>query len=385
VPPGYATLNRKSLLVNAPFVMLEMLRRGGTPPGSAWGRVIVVNVAEAGAKPLQLRSDSIVLVTGIDLVIADTDRRKAALALIERMIAYIETLPRDTRARLVILSTTAPLERILDAYERDASRSTADTTRENLRWARVFEDFAAYYFRPIEVTDGKPVKWTVGMARPASPDARAAIDAVLREMRWVPPHVVNGVIGEEIGVAPAALDAACVPIPSSVYLDLYRTPVIDWALSRRFVGEAAAYSYLRSQMIEYYQRRWSSSTHAERLILHNLAFGRLVNLTTAIAFISLVRRGLVVLDPEPRLMNESFAMFVRQAEKLDTIADWQSELPSGAWVKARLPILLTIGALGLAAVGFAIWSGQQLTALIPLLAAGAPALVATLSRLVRSN
>jgi hypothetical protein len=138
-------------------------------------------------------------------------------------------------------------------------------------------------------------------------------------------------------------------------------------------------------MIEYYQRRWSSSTHSERLIMHNLAFGRLVNMTTAIAFISLVRRGLIVLDPEPRLMNESFAMFVRQAEKLDTIADWQSELPSGAWVKARLPILLTIGGLALAGVVFAIVSGQQLTALIPLLAAGAPALVATMSRMVRSS
>ena len=116
-----------------------------------------------------------------------------------------------------------------------------------------------------------------------------------------------------------------------------------------------------------------------------MAFDRLVDLTTALAFISLVRRGLVVLDPEPRLMNQSFTMFVRQAEKLDTITDWENELPSGAWAKARLPILATIGAIGVAAVVFAIWSGQQLTALIPLLAAGAPALFATLSRMVRQN
>jgi hypothetical protein len=385
VASGFATLNRKSLLVNAPFVLLDMLRHGGVPSGSAWSRVIIVNVARAASVRPRVTSDAIILVSGLDLVIADTDRRKAALLLIERLVADLEAMPRGTGARLVILSTTAPLERILDAYERDTTRSIADSTRENLRWARVFEDFAAYYFRPIEVTNGKPVTWTHRVGRPDGLDMRAAIDTVVRELRWVPPHVVNGVLGEEISIEDDARAAACVPIAPPVYHQMYRTPIIDWAKSRRFVGSAAAVSYLRSQMIEYYQRRWSSSTHAERLILHNMAFGRLVNLTTAIAFISLVRRGLVVLDPEPRLMNESFAMFVRQAEKLDTIADWQSELPSGAWVKARLPILLTIGLMGTAAVVFAIWSGQQLTALIPLLAAGAPALVATLSRLLRTN
>ena len=74
----------------------------------------MVNVARISATRPRVTTDSIVLVTGIDLVIADTDRRKAALLLIERLIADLEALPRNTGARLVILSTTAPLERILD-------------------------------------------------------------------------------------------------------------------------------------------------------------------------------------------------------------------------------------------------------------------------------
>ena len=83
----------------------------------------------------------------------------------------------------------------------------------------------------------------------------------------------------------------------------------------------AAIDYLRGTLIEHYQHLWVASSRAERVILDNLARGRVVNISAALALRSLIRRGLVVLDPEPRLINASFAAFVRQAERPDAALD----------------------------------------------------------------
>ena len=171
------------------------------------------------------------------------------------------------------------------------------------------------------------------------------------------------------------------PVDDEAYQTVFEAPVVEWAAERKFPGKAAVRSHLRNQCIEYYQKLWSSSTNAEHLVMHNLATSRFVNIGTALAFASLVRRGIVIFDPEPRLMNHSFAMFVRQAEKLDTIRGWQRELPRSAWVTARLPIFAIIGVMVAGLVGVVALSGEDMTALLPVLAAGIPALVAATQRL----
>lgn len=52
---------------------------------------------------------------------------------------------------------------------------------------------------------------------------------------------------------------------------------------------------------------------------------------SALAMRSLVRRGLVRLEPVPRLMNDSFAAFVRQAERPQAIARWKQEVRRSRW------------------------------------------------------
>ena len=101
--------------------------------------------------------------------------------------------------------------------------------------------------------------------------------------------------------------------------------------------------YFSTIFIEHYQLIWSSSSHAERLIMFHLAHGRLLSLARAHAVRTLVRRGLMTLDPKPRLFNRSFAQFVRNVEKPETLQRWRDAVPAAAWSRAQVPILLMLG------------------------------------------
>lgn len=376
VPERYLSLNRKSLLVNAPYIIIPMLKQSG--------RIVRrFNIADPGtlspSNPGLIRDGEILVFTGLELVLADRTRRLEALALLERAAAGLAALGVKTRSRLLILSETAPMERILDAFERDQDREQTDAARENLRWSRLFEDFATFGFAPNRMTGGRHLEARL-RDQNVSDDEREGVLAVLDEARWLPARVVNGAIGQEVIFADKYLERAVVPVSEVVYQAHYEPELIKWAKARRFPGAEAARAHFRSQIIEHYQKVWSSSTHGEHLVLYHLAHGRFVNIGAALAFASLVRRGLVVLDPEPRLLNESFAMFIRQAEKLDTIKTWQDELPRGTWVRARLPLLLTVMvAIALLAAVMAL-SGEDSGSLLPVLAAGVPALLAALQR-----
>jgi hypothetical protein len=325
-------------------------------------------------------------------------RRQKALGFLERLAAKVDSATRDrphTDPHLIFLAPNAPMDRILDAHEREMRVGTTtgpDPARENLRWARLFEDFATFQFRPIELTDGcAPDDSMAGI----SDDERRAIDTVFRELRWLPPDVVNGCINREVTdlkgniILQKCLGEGLLPMSASKatgvspYPEIYAQPILEWALGRRFAGPEAALAHLRAQMVEHYQRLWSASTHAERLVLHHLAKHRFVNIDVTAAFGSLVRRGLVVLDPDPRLMNESFAMFVRQSEKLDPIAKLRAEVGVGPWAKAQAPVIIGItAAAGLLAALLAL-GDEPIRFIVPVLAAGAPVLLSTLWKSVR--
>lgn len=367
-----ARLNRRSLLVNAPWVIFAMLRAGGVGH-----RIVWVDLAVADARPPAINEESIVIVTGLELVLADADRRLQVLELLEEMGRRLTSLGVRTRARLILMSETSPLERILDAFERDGIQATRVEARESLRWSRFFEDFATYNFRQAKLT--RPVN----CERAPDPGKCATVNTVLEECRWLSPRIVNGALGEEILIPRDEIETAIIPVRDAVYQRLYLRPLVSWSLARNFPGDNAARVHLRNLFVEHYQRIWLSSTHAEHLVMHNMAQGRFVNIGAAIAFAALVRRGIVVLDPAPRLMSKSFAMFVRQAEKLGTITAWRKASPAGAWQSARVPIFAAIG-IGIAfVIGFVIISGEQLSALLPVLAAGIPAIVAAFRRAIR--
>ena len=205
---------------------------------------------------------------------------------------------------------------------------------------------------------------------------------LVEELRWLPGKVIDGVLAET-GPAIGADRTRRFPIDDQVYRDHYSPKLIEWAKAVDPVTREAAIDYVRANLIEYYEQCWASSTFAERVILDAMARGAYVNLRKAVALQSLVRRGLVIFDPAPRLMSESFAAFIRQAERPDTLAAWREKQPNSAWAIAKVPVFIIIALLVIGLAFAAAESGQQLTALLPLLAAGAPAILAALLRPLR--
>jgi hypothetical protein len=175
------------------------------------------------------------------------------------------------------------------------------------------------------------------------------------------------------------------PLETADYSEIYFLRVIAWAIKVNPVTREAAIDFLRGALIEHYQHIWAASSHSERLILDNLARGRMVNIRSALAIRSLIRRGIVVLDPLPRLMNESFAAFVRQAERPETIVHWRTELPRSGWDKVARPLALIVPVLTIGIVALAAVYGEGIETILPVILGTGPALVTTMFGLRRSS
>jgi hypothetical protein len=328
---------------------------------------------------------------------------------------------------IVMISEFSPLERILDAFDsEDLEGQTAHRSREELRWARFFQRFATYTFAPIEKIDmrdpridrlkpqyssllalvgrwiarSRPRLRSVARFKRRSPFAQAAVSyaaqrfstraqdnaayVLIDELRWLPGSIIDSLLPPE-SVSHLRAEDGQVPIKAAIYQQHYTERVLNWATAVEAPSEEAAIDYLRSTLIEHYEQCWAASTFSERLVLDAIARGSFVNVRVAFAMQSLVRRGLVILDPAPRLMNRSFAAFVTLAERPDTLRDWRKRQPRSNWSVARFPIMavIPVGAIVLAAG--AAQSGQQVTALFSLLVAGGPALFTALMRTVRAG
>jgi hypothetical protein len=175
------------------------------------------------------------------------------------------------------------------------------------------------------------------------------------------------------------------PFDPALFTSFYDARVRQWARRVCPASRAAAIDYLRGTLIEHYQYAWIASSHAERVILDSLARGRTVNIASALALRSLVRRGLVRFSPVPRLLNESFAAFVLQAEKPMQIDRWRKEHPNSLWQRSSLPLMILVPAAILGLMAVAIYSGERAIGLMPLLLGSAPALIGTFGALRRNT
>jgi len=318
------------------------------------------------------------VVTGLDLVLRDGPRRRAALDYLENAAALVEAGNRQLQS-LVVIAEMSPLERILDAFDTVADDlADRSTAREELRWARLFEDFMTFSFAPIDkirtaIVDGRV------------PDRSSPVRTLIDELRWLPGNVIDSLIASEKSAGRLVAKDQRYPRQARAYQAHYTPRIIRWAIVVNPVTDEAAIDYLRSNLIEHYQQCWAASSFAERFTLDAIARGCYLNMRKTLALQSLVRRGLVILDPSPRLMNRSFAMFIRQTERPDTLQAWRDKQPRSAWSFARLPltIILPLSVIGLA-VGAA-ESGQEFTAIFSLLIAGTPALIGAVMRSVRGT
>jgi hypothetical protein len=216
-----------------------------------------------------------------------------------------------------------------------------------MRWSAVFEEFTTYYHAATPRPEPTALH-----------EKGAVVRQIWKELEYVPDPVVAAMIWD----------------PAKPLLE---TEILTWAekIQKRNPEPRAVVDFLASNLIEHYHLVWSLSSREERLLLYRIAHGHVPNIGKAYALRSLVKRGLVVLDPYPRTMNESFAQFVRHVEKPETIRGWRKTQQHGFWEGARLlfglALPLALGVLILAAIR----NGDSIAAVVPLIIAAGPALI----------
>jgi hypothetical protein len=389
--PGIAgtahDLPERSVVLNGPMA-LQLALIGLNDPFDLGHSMRVDDAKDPrlGPATTALADGKVVVAVGLDVALKDPALRRAALDILEQLSA---TVDRDRRARsgasagrLVVLTDLSPLDRVLQAYEREQGREGDQGIgpTEQLRWSRLFEDFTTFSLPPTP-----RIRWSAQriaeLRRELADRPPGEIDGILTliaEMEWLPEQAIDSVLAPGDAPTPAdwrALEAKRFPLSCDQFDQVYFERVKRWAKSVRPVSPAAAVDFLRGILIEHYQHAWAASSHAERIILDALARRRMVNLEAALAIRSLVRRGLVVMTPDPRLMNQSFAAFVRQAERPDTIAEYRREQGGSFWDRLARPIAFVIPALlGLVSTA-AVLSGADAATMLPVLLSAGPALL----------
>jgi hypothetical protein len=86
---------------------------------------------------------------------------------------------------------------------------------------------------------------------------------------------------------------------------------------------------------EHYGRLWRECSEDEQFALTQLASDGLLNPANTAAIGQLLKRGLVVREPQFRIMNESFRRFVAAAPAAELKERWQDESRASGWGKAR--------------------------------------------------
>jgi hypothetical protein len=136
-----------------------------------------------------------------------------------------------------------------------------------------------------------------------------------------------------------------------------------------------------------HHRTWKLCTRSERLLLYDVARGRLANPRNAAVIDALMARGLLKLDPWPKIADESFENYVHTAESAEELAQWQREAVQGTgrWRSTLMAVLLI--ALLLAVVWFS-WSAGDKFKVVSAIIAGAVAFLGQIGQafnFVRSN
>jgi hypothetical protein len=97
--------------------------------------------------------------------------------------------------------------------------------------------------------------------------------------------------------------------------------------------------------VQYYYLEWRSCTHEECFVLAALARDGTVNPKNTASLRQLLRRRLIVRDPQFRIMNESFRRFVITVA-VSLQEDWDAEAAGSGWGKARGPFATAVVLVG---------------------------------------
>ena len=349
------TVRTNFMAIGAPsWVRNSLMEEAGDHAFDLFELASDTGAAAAVKLPPAASPPNLLLLHDFELLLRNPAARSAALNLIERMLEDQKKQPEGKRCRIGLIADMSPLDRFLQSSEhRETTDAEALSDRwksgEDIRWSRILEQFTNYVYRatPRPVPDALELD-----AQPAG------IRLVVEELAYLPDHVVEAIIPDMT----AGLTVA---------------EIIDWAREKRLQdrSEAAIVDYLASQLIEHYHYLWSVSSRAEQILIYRFAHGQIVNISEAYALRSLVRRGIVVLDPVPRIVNRSFAQFVRHVEEPKRLAIWQASQPDGLWTRLRAPLTFVLP-LTIALLVLVLAEGAgNLASTIPFMLAAGPALL----------
>lgn len=129
----------------------------------------------------------------------------------------------------------------------------------------------------------------------------------------------------------------------------------EWQKSHQ---EWASINYILLKAEALYRFKWESCSSAEKLTLYHLALNKRINPANVQMYEHLALNGLIVVKRgRIRIVNQSFAYFVRYAEDKETLKKLISRGDVGKWQEYRLPITLSILAI---IGGIALTSGNSL-------------------------
>ena len=80
---------------------------------------------------------------------------------------------------------------------------------------------------------------------------------------------------------------------------------------------------------------WNECSKEQKFVLAQLAIDGLLNPNNGRSVRQLVRRGLIVKDPQFRILNESFRRFLRSSATPELKKEWQRESRQSGWGKAH--------------------------------------------------
>lgn len=265
-------------------------------------------------------------ISNLDAKLSEAADRQVAADLIEELVMMEIG---ETPVRLIVTSAVDPVFHF-DSVLSDERKKIYEhplPEPELQRLARLLHNFRKVQAPLPEPT---PPAWAV------SPEG----EIVYQECRAQLPLLEIG--AEVVGSAPPGR-------PRDVLLDM--------------VGERA---------LALYKLYWSSCTRSEKLLLIQLAQTGFVNPLCLGTLEDLIRKGLVLPDRRPCIMNETFRQFLEKVEGPDTVAQWESEAGESSWPIIRNIVVVLI-VLGLAVVGVTQYQMMQtatavLTGIITMLA-----------------
>ena len=256
--------------------------------------------------------------------------------LVERKRAVLEALlemDKDVR----VYSDVDPMPYLIDRFsEEDGS---VPTTINLEAWATVLRPFRTEFFPPLvneaEASDDESVE-----EPPRAVVARECrVDPYLNDRVG---DVTRAVLATRLGASPP---------------------------------EEQVVEQVKYHARSHYQHLWMTCTDEEKVILHRLSTDGFVSPHSRSVVKQLLRRRLVVMEPELRPMNESFRRFVAGLDS-PVIARYEQKASSTAWSRVRVPLLLGFALV----LGFVVLTQPDLIkewmgTFAPALAAGIPALL----------